>query len=263
MKDNSFKLGFVPCTPKWRAFDYVESAQCPKKGIDIIMNTKEQIYTSYTNTIHLLGRIGLILGIIILFAVPLGFGAVLGAGVDMGGFWAAFLQVAPLYIPSCIVEFLIYAPLLGAGGSYLAFITGNLSNLKIPCAVNARDICGTEVGTPENEIISTLSIATSSLVNVAVLAIGVLCLVPLTPVLENPVLRPAFNTVIPALFGAMAFTYYTKSLRITAVPLAAMCLLCVLVPSMVANVSLLIIPSGALAIGVAWLLFKKDKLGAL
>ncbi|MEG0110406.1 MAG: hypothetical protein RR675_04750, partial [Oscillospiraceae bacterium] len=133
----------------------------------------------------------------------------------------------------------------------------------IPCAVNARDICDTAVGTPENEIISTLSIATSSLVNVAVLAIGVLCLVPLTPVLENPVLRPAFNNVIPALFGAMAFKYYTKSLKITVVPLVFMCLLCILVPSMITNVSLLIIPSGGIAIGIAWLLFKKDKLGNL
>ncbi|MEG2404172.1 MAG: hypothetical protein RSC01_04560 [Oscillospiraceae bacterium] len=227
------------------------------------MDNKEQVFSKYSNQIHFLGRSGLAIGLVILFAVPLLFGMVLDAGVDMGGFWKAFVQVAPLYIPSCIVEFLIYAPILGAGGSYLAFITGNLSNLKIPCAVNARDICDTTVGTPENEIISTLSIATSSLVNVAVLAIGVLCLVPLTPVLENPVLRPAFNNVIPALFGAMAFKYYTKSLKITVVPLVFMCLLCILVPSMITNVSLLIIPSGGIAIGIAWLLFKKDKLGNL
>ncbi|MEG1447261.1 MAG: hypothetical protein RSC58_08355, partial [Ruthenibacterium sp.] len=89
-----------------------------------------------------------------------------------------FIQVAIIYWTSGVLEFLVYAPMLGSGASYLAFITGNLINLKIPCAVNARDICGTTVGTPENDIVSTLSVATSSLVNMLILAIGVMCLVP-------------------------------------------------------------------------------------
>lgn len=46
-----------------------------------------------------------------------------------------------------MVEYLIYVPMLGSGASYLSFITGNLSNLKIPCAVNARDLAHTKVGT--------------------------------------------------------------------------------------------------------------------
>ena len=70
-----------------------------------------------------------------------------------------FLQVALVYWTSGVVEFLVYAPMLGGGASYLAFITGNLINLKLPCAANAREICGTEVGTPENDIVSTLSVA--------------------------------------------------------------------------------------------------------
>lgn len=222
--------------------------------------TKTVSYDNYLKSVHRVGRIGLTIGLILIIGVPLGFGIVLGAMPDWRGFWLAFLQVAPIYIPSCIVEFLIYAPILGAGGSYLAFITGNLANLKIPCAVNAREICDTKVGSPENEIVSTLSIATSSLVNVAVLAIGVICLVPLTPILENPVLRPAFNNVIPALFGALAYKYYSKSIKLSIVPLVAMCALCVFVPSTLSIVSMLIIPSGALAIGIGYFMFKKDKL---
>ena len=89
---------------------------------------------------------------------------------------------------SSVVEFLIYTPMLGAGGGYLAFITGNLINMKIPCAVNARDIVGAKTGTPENEIISTLSIATSSLVTILVLALGVLLLTPLQPILQSEAL---------------------------------------------------------------------------
>ena len=115
--------------------------------------------------------------------------------------------------------------MLGAGGSYLAFITGNLINMKIPCAINARDIVGAKSGTPENEIISTLSIATSSLVTILILAAGVLLLTPLQPILQSPVLQPAFDCVVPALFGAMACKYYRGNLRVALPPLIVMTLL--------------------------------------
>ena len=163
-----------------------------------------------------------------------------------------------MYIPSCLVEFLIYTPMLGAGGSYLAFITGNLINMKIPCAMNARDITGAQAGTPENEIVSTLAIAASALTTTAVVALGVLLLIPLQPILSSPVLAPAFDNVVPALFGALAYQYFRKGIRIVAVPLLAMTVLCVAVPSLIGSVGFLIIPSGAMAIGIAWVLWKRD-----
>ena len=115
--------------------------------------------------------------------------------------------------------------MLGAGGSYLAFITGNVTNMKIPCAMNARDIAKTEVGTPENEIVSTISVAVSAIVTTLVILVGVILLVPLQPVLNNPVLQPAFNNVVPALFGALALKYFAKSPKIAIIPLVPGCLI--------------------------------------
>ena len=149
--------------------------------------------------------------------------------------------------------------MLGAGGGYLAFITGNLINMKIPFAVNARDIVGTKTGTAENEIISTLSIATSSLVTIVVLALGVALLVPLQPVLQSPVLQPAFANVVPALFGAMAYQYFRKNVQVAVAPLVVMSLLFMLVPSLTSSTSFMIIPSGALAIGIAYSMYCKQK----
>lgn len=225
------------------------------------MNETEKLrfYETYSNSCHWIGRIGLTLGIAMMLGAPLAMGLVLGAGADWGSAIPALLQVAAVYWVSSIAEFLVYAPLLGTA-SYVAFITGNLVNLKLPCAVNAREICGTRVGTPENDIVSTLSVATSSLVTVTVLAVGVLCLVPLTPVLEAPALQPAFNNVIPALFGALAYKYFFKSLRLTAVPLVIMCLLFVLVPALLSQVSILILLGGGIALAVGYLLYRKDKL---
>ena len=129
--------------------------------------------------------------------------------------------------------------------------------MKIPCAVNARDIVGAKTGTPENEIISTLSIATSSLVTILVLALGVALLIPLQPLLQSPTLAPAFDNVVPALFGAMAYKYFRRDLDIAILPLLVMSLLFVLVPGLISSTSFMILPSGAMAIGLAWLKFKK------
>ena len=221
---------------------------------------KQTWFTKFNNQLHILGRITLGIGVILMLAAPFVIGVLLDAAPNLNGFLKGIARVAVIYVPVGIVEFLVYVPMLGAGGSYLSFITGNVTNLKIPCAMNARDIAKTEVGTPENEIISTLSVATSSLVTMLVLFVGVLLLVPLRPILENPVLTPAFDTVVPALFGALGLKYFSKAPKIAIVPLASMTLLCVLVPAAIPQTSILLIPAGGLALGIGYLLYKKGRI---
>ncbi len=221
---------------------------------------REKFFEDFNNGLHRLGRFTLIAGIIVLMAVPFAFGVLSGVMPDMPAFLKGWINVAVVYFPVSVVEFLVYAPMLGAGGSYLAFITGNVTNMKIPCAMNARDIAKTEVGTPENEIVSTISVAVSAIVTTLVILVGVIMLVPLQPVLNAPALQPAFNNVVPALFGALALKYFAKSPKIALVPLALMCLLCIFVPSMITQTSILMIPSGGLALAIGFLLFKKGKL---
>ena len=219
---------------------------------------KELYLAKYNERTHLFGRIGLIIGIVLLVGAPFAMGLTLNAMPNLSAFGKGLAQIAIIYIPSCIVEFLIYTPMLGAGGSYLAFITGNLINMKIPCALNARDIVGTEAGTPENEIVSTLSIATSSLVTTLVIALGVFLITPLRPVLEAPVLQPAFNNVVPALFGAMAYTYFRRGKRLVAIPLSVMTVLFICMPGLISSVGFLMLLSGAITIAHSWILFQKE-----
>ena len=136
-------------------------------------NKHNESWAAYTRGTHRIGRICTLITLCLLVGAPFLMGSYLGALPDLGAVAKAFLSVGLVWTVSSVVEFLIYTPMLGAGGGYLAFITGNLINMKIPCAVNARDIVGAKTGTPENEIISTLSIATSSLVTILVLAFGV------------------------------------------------------------------------------------------
>lgn len=224
------------------------------------MNEQEkQVYfEKYNDRTHLIGRVSTVIVLIMLLGAPFLMGAYLGAMPDLGAAAKAFLSVGLVWTVSSVAEFLIYTPMLGAGGGYLAFITGNLINMKIPCAVNARDMVGAKTGTAENEIISTLSIATASLVTIVVLALGVALLVPLQPILQSETLRPAFDNVVPALFGAMAYKYFRHNMGIAALPLVLMSLLFIFVPSLTGSTSFMIIPSGAIAIMLAYRRFRKE-----
>lgn len=219
---------------------------------------KQAWFQAYNARTHVLGRVISMITLVLLVGAPFVIGIYLGAMPDLGAVARGFFSVGLVWMVSSIAEFLIYTPMLGAGGGYLAFITGNLINMKIPCAVNARDIVGAKTGTAENEIISTLSIATSSLVTILVLALGVLLLMPLQPILQSEALQPAFSNVVPALFGAMAYKYFRKNMKIALAPLIVMSVLFILVPALTGSTSFMIIPSGALAIGIAYFFYKKQ-----
>ncbi len=224
------------------------------------MKDKQIFMEEFNNKLHRLGRITLILSVIFLIVLPFVVGAVFGVSPDFKAFLSGFAKVGVIYIPVAIVEFLVYTPMLGVGGSYLSFITGNVTNMKIPCVMNSKEIAGTTDGTPEHEIISTISVATSAIVTTLVIAVGVVLMVPLQPVLQNPVLLPAFNNVVPALFGALGLKYFMKSPQIAVLPLVLMTSLYILMPALISQTSLMLLPSGALALGLGFLLFKKGKL---
>ena len=223
----------------------------------------QKTYEAYLKSTHRLGRIVSVITLVLLVGAPFAIGALLGAEPDLGAVARAFLSVGLVWTVSSVVEFLVYTPMLGAGGSYLAFITGNLINMKIPCAMNAKELVNAKSGTAENEVISTLSIATSALVTIVVLALGVVLLIPLQPVLQSPVLAPAFDNVVPALFGAMAYKYYRKDPLLALIPLTVMIVLFTLVPSLTSSTSFMIIPSGALAIALSWFKYRRETKGAV
>lgn len=225
-----------------------------------MMSEKEKFIQEYNDGLHRLGRLVALITAAMLIAVPFIMSMIYDVEIDWGGFLAGFAKVGILYIPMAVVEFLIYTPMLGVGGSYLSFLTGNVTNMKIPCVMNSKDIAQTESGTPEHEIVSTISVATSAIITMFVILVGVICLVPLQPLLQQPSLQPAFNNVVPALFGALGLKYCAKSPKIAFIPLLIMSLLCIFVPSMINETSLLMIPSGAMALIIGFVLFKKNKL---
>ena len=152
---------------------------------------------------------------------------------------------------------LTYVPMLGTGGSYLGFLTGNLTSLKVPCALNAMQASGVEAGTEEGELISTIAIGVSSLVTTAVIAIGVLLLSSIRGFIESPALQPAFDNILPALFGPLAVVYVSKNWKVAMAPLIFMIVLFICVPALADSVGILVPVGAIIAIVAARILYKK------
>lgn len=215
---------------------------------------------SYRDSVHRMGRVWILSALAMMIAVPVAICIYYSAWPPAGGILKGFLSVAPIFWTVGAIEVFTYVPMLGTGGSYVGFVTGNLANLKVPCALNSMDRAGVEPGTEEGEVISTLAIATSSIVTTLIIALGVVLLSQIEPILESPVLQPAFENILPALFGALGVVFVSKDWKIAIVPLAVMVTLFLLVPSLAGAVGLLV-PVGALiAIGVARILYKKNLL---
>ena len=171
------------------------------------------------------------------------------------------IATAPMYWAVGIVEIFTFVPMLGAGGTYLSFITGNISNLKLPCAIDAMERAGVKASDEEGEVISTISIAVSSIVTTLIIIIGVICIVPLTPVLESPVLVPAFDMILPALFGGLAVVFISKNLKLSIAPIILMLALFIFVPALNASTVGIMVPVGVVfTVIVARILYKKGVL---
>ncbi len=225
------------------------------------MNAKQTVNSSaYEDSVHLYGRIWMAMALLMLLAAPVAVCIHYNAWPALTDVLKGLLLVAPMFWTVGIIEVFTYAPMLGVGGTYLGFVTGNLTNLKVPCALNAMEAAKVKAGSEEGEAISTIAIATSSIVTTLVIAVGVLALGYLRPVLESPLVKPAFDNILPALFGALGVVFISKNPKISAAPLLFMVVLFLVMPSMAEKVGILV-PVGALiAIGVARILYKKGLL---
>ena len=216
---------------------------------------------SYIDSVHRDGRIWNITVMILLIAFPLAVAVLFNAAPDWGALLVGLIATAPMYWAVGVIETITFVPMLGAGGSYLSFVTGNISNLKLPCAINALEQNGVSASSEEGEIISTIAIATSSIVTTIIIILGVVCIVPLTPVLESPVLEPAFAQMLPALFGGLGVAFVSKNWKIAIAPVVLMLVLFIFVPALNSGTVGIMVPVSVLfTIGVSRILYKKGVL---
>jgi len=215
----------------------------------------------YMESVYKYGRIWNLSMMVLLFLFPVSVWLIFGAAPDWHGLLLGLLATAPMYWAVGVVETFTYIPMLGAGGSYLSFVTGNISNLKLPVALNAMEQAGVKVNSQEGEVVSTIAIAVSSIVTTVIIIIGVVLIRPLTPVLNAPVLSPAFAQIIPALFGGLGVVFISKNWKIAIAPIVLMLALFIFVPAINAGMVGIMVPVGVVfTLGVSRFMYKKGML---
>ncbi|MBR2930582.1 MAG: hypothetical protein IKC32_05070 [Clostridia bacterium] len=212
-------------------------------------------------SMHREGTIWNIAMMILLLLFPVIVGVIFQAVPDLAAVGMGLLYTAPMYWAVGVVEVITFIPMLGAGGSYLSFVTGNISNLKLPCALNALETNGVKAQSEEGEIISTIAIAVSSIVTTVIIVLGVILITPLTPILENPVLDPAFDQLLPALFGALGIVFVSKNWKIAIAPVTLMLILFIFVPAINTSSVGIMVPVGVVfTLLASWIMYKKGVL---
>ncbi|MDB0580804.1 hypothetical protein [Salinicoccus roseus] len=158
---------------------------------------------------HFWGRLTIwsviILSIFLPIYLSFGLGYHPGWQIILAGLAAYASVIAVVWV----LEPIMYFPMLGVSGTYMSFLTGNISNMCLPSAAAAQSAVGAEPGTPKGEITATLSIGAASLVNKLLLIpiiIGGAIIVANMP----PQLEAVFPLVLPAIFGAVFAQFAMK-----------------------------------------------------
>lgn len=215
-------------------------------------------HLNYMDSVHRDGTIWNLSVMALLIAFPIAIAVFFGVMPDWAALGAGLIATAPLYWVVGVIETITFVPMLGAGGSYLSFVTGNISNLKLPCALNALEQNEVSANSEEGEVISTIAIATSSIVTTLIIILGVVCIVPLSPVLEAPILEPAFQQILPALFGGLGVAFVSKNWKIAVAPILLMLVLFIFIPDLNEGTVGIMVPVSALfTIAVARIMYKR------
>ncbi len=214
-------------------------------------------YDDYLEGTHRAGQIWIWSAVCVVLFVPAAICLKYNSWPDGVSVLKGLLGVAPIYWTVGFIEVVTFTPMLGTGGTYLSFVTGNVTALKVPAALNAMESAGAKSGTEEGELISTIAIAVASIVTTLIIALGVLLFAQLTPVINSPALKPAFDNIMPALFGGLGVVYISRNWKISLAPLVFMLVLFIAMPSLGSSVGVLVPVGILIALGAARFMYKK------
>lgn len=174
----------------------------------------------YERRAHIIGRTTLTIGLILTFLPPLILWLVYGIVPPRKNLINGIISISTVMLPVSIVEILTFSPMLGSSAMYMSYLTGNISNMKIPSAAIAMEVTDAKASTKEGDILATLAIAGSVIASEIIIVIGVILISPIIVKLDNPVLQPAFQQILPALFGSIGAYYILKEWKLAIAPLA-------------------------------------------
>ncbi len=113
---------------------------------------------------------------------------------------------------SWFVQPITFYGMLGTSGSYIAWLAGSVADIRCPAVTMAQKVTGYEAGTPEGDVISTIGIAGSVIVSVAMISVFAIIGASIIDVLP-PFIKASFKVILPAVFGAVYVELASKHLK--------------------------------------------------
>ncbi len=215
---------------------------------------------NYFDKVHRWGIIWNIGALLMLLSIPVAISSYLGNWPELQALGKTLATLIPLYWITAVVEVITYVPMLGAGGTYLSFVTGNITNLKLPVGLAAMENANVRANTEEGEVISTIAIGVSSITTTVIIAVGVLAFSPVLPLItaDGSAFKPAFEWVLPALFGALGASYFAKHWKLVPLPVIVGVIVLIFSPTMgVGTLMFITIVAAVAGVGI---LYKAKKL---
>ncbi|WZL73237.1 hypothetical protein QBE52_00420 [Clostridiaceae bacterium 35-E11] len=173
------------------------------------INKKDTYENVFTKPVIRAGRFTLLLAIPLSFLPAMYLWIKYGAIPPIGVILTGWFLIASIYGAFYIVEPISYFPILGVAGTYMSFLSGNIANMRVPCAAVAQDALGVEPGTEKAELVATLGIAGSIITNLIVVTIAAIAGNTLFGYFPPAVVQ-AFDFVLPAIFGALFSMFAVK-----------------------------------------------------
>jgi hypothetical protein len=171
---------------------------------------------NFTNRIHFVGRITVAICLITFIMVPIILSIIYEAPIDYSVTMKNGFTIFIMFIVVAVSENISYAPIIGPGALYTSCITGDLSNMKVPAAINAMELLKVKQGTEKGDVISIIAVSMCTFVTAVIALAGMLFLAPIiAPIFENEIIQPAFSNLIPAIFGALLLPSIIKSPKTT------------------------------------------------
>ena len=157
---------------------------------------------AYTKNLHRIGTTCMMVLLVLTFLPCLYIFFVLGAFPGWAPLAGTFAALCGQEVMTWIMEPVMYFPMIGVAGSYICFTAGNITNMRIPCALAAQAAVGATTGTPKGDAASVFGMVGSVIVNFVALGIVILFGNWLLSILPEGV-KAAFNYAMPAVFGSL------------------------------------------------------------
>ncbi len=206
----------------------------------------------YFDRVHKWGIFWDIGAVLMLLAIPTAICLYLNVWPELEVLGSVLIKLMALYWVTAVVEVVTYVPMLGAGGTYLSFVTGNISNLKLPVGLAAMENAKVRANTEEGDVISTIAIGVSSITTTVIIAVGVLAFTPVLPYItaDDSIFKPAFEWILPALFGALGASYFAKHWKLVFAPVIIGVIVLIFSPTMGVGTLMFITIVAAVAAGL-------------